>query len=92
MCALSVLSDSAALWTVAGQVPLPKEFFRQFSRQFSRIFLEWVTISSPGRSSHPRIKPKPLVSPAWTGEFFTTEPPGKPRLRWVTIISDSSEG
>ena len=27
---------------------------------------------------HPEIKPSSPVSPAWTGRFFTTVPPGKP--------------
>ena len=59
---------------------------------FQTRILEWVSISSSRGSSRPRIKPKSAVSPAWTGEFLTTESPGKPRLRWGTIISDSSEG
>ena len=32
---------------------------------------------SPGDLPDPGIEP---VSPALTGEFFTTEPPGKPKL------------
>ena len=37
--------------------------------------LEWVAISSSGGSSDSGIEP---ASPALAGEFFTTEPPGKP--------------
>ena len=37
--------------------------------------LEWVDISSSRGSSQPGIEP---ASPALAGEFFTTEPPGKP--------------
>ena len=36
--------------------------------------LEWVTISSSRESSQPGIEP---VSPAFSGMFFTVEPPGK---------------
>ena len=32
---------------------------------------------SPGDLPDPRIKPKPLVSPALEGGLFTTVPPGK---------------
>ena len=32
----------------------------------------------PGDLLDPRIEPLSLVSPASAGEFFTTEPPGKP--------------
>ena len=37
--------------------------------------LEWVAVSFSRGPSWPGIKP---ASPALTGEFFTTEPPGKP--------------
>ena len=42
---------------------------------FQAIILEWVVISSSRGSSDPGVE---LVSPALTGRFFTTEPPGKP--------------
>ena len=38
---------------------------------------EWVAISSSRGSAPTRDEP---VSPALAGEFFTTEPPGKPQL------------
>ena len=41
--------------------------------------LEWIAISSPVGSSWPRIEP---VSPALASRFFTTEPPGKPYIKW----------
>ena len=40
--------------------------------------LEWVAISSS--SGSPGIEPTSPVSSAWTVEFFTIEPPGKPGL------------
>ena len=40
--------------------------------------LEWVAISFSRGSSSPGIEP---VSPAMAGEFFTTEPPGKPNVK-----------
>ena len=39
--------------------------------------LEWVAISSPGALPSPWIEPR---SPALAGEFFTTEPQGKPQF------------
>ena len=40
--------------------------------------LEWVVISFSRGSSQPGDRPK---SPALEGRFFTTAPPGKPRIR-----------
>ena len=52
--------------------------------------LEWVAMPSPGDLPDPGIKP---LSPALAGEFFTTEPPGKPsnietemRINFNTLI------
>ena len=42
--------------------------------------LEWIAISSSWGSSQPRDRTWSLASPALTGRFFTTEPPGKPRI------------
>ena len=39
--------------------------------------LQWVAFPSPGDLSDPGIEP---VSPALEDRFFTTEPPGKPKL------------
>ena len=45
---------------------------------FQSQILEWVAISSsPGDLPDPGIEP---TSPALTGRFFTTEPPGKPHV------------
>ena len=40
--------------------------------------MEWAAISSSRGSSQPRIEPASPVVPAFTGRFFTIEPPGKP--------------
>ena len=58
--------------TVAQQVPLSMRILQ------TRI-LEWVALPSSRGSSDPGIKPAYLVSPALAGEFFTTEPLGKPK-------------
>ena len=56
-------------WTVACQAPLPMEFSRQ-------EYQSGLPFPSPGDSPDPGIEP---ISPALTGRFFTTEPPGKPK-------------
>ena len=68
---LSGVRLSATPWTVALQAPL----FVGFSRQES-----WsgLTFPSPGDLPDPELKPSSLVSPALSGGFFTTAPPGKP--------------
>ena len=58
-------------WTVACQAPL----FMGLPRQESWSGLPFP---SPGDLPNPKIKPS---SPALAGEFFTTEPSGKPK--WV---------
>ena len=61
----SVMSDSAAPWTVAHQAPLPMEFSRQ---QY------WcdVPFPTPGDLPDPGMKSTSPVSPALAGVFFTT--------------------
>ena len=56
-------------WTVARQAPLSMEFSRQ-------EYESGLPCPSPGDLPNPEIKP---ASPALTGRFFTTEPPGKPQ-------------
>ena len=73
MLSCSDMSDSATPWTVALQVPLPVEF----SREEYWIGLPFPT---PGDLPEPGIEPKSLVSRALAGRFFTTAPPGKPKL------------
>jgi len=40
--------------------------------------LEWVAFPPPGDCPDPGMEPLFSASPALAGEFFTTEPPGKP--------------
>jgi len=56
------------LWTVACQVPLAMGFSRQ-------EYWTGLECPPPGDFPNPGITPG---SPAWTGGFITTEPPGKP--------------
>ena len=54
---------------------LPGSSVHGFSQ--ARI-LQWVAISFSSDFLDPGIEPKTCASPALAGEFFTTEPPGKP--------------
>ena len=67
----SVMSNSATPWTIACQASLSMGFSRP--EHWSRL-----TFSSPGDFPDPRIEPASPASAALAGEFFTTEPPGKP--------------
>ena len=62
----------ATPWTIALQVPLSVGFSRQ-------EYWSGLAFPSPGDLPDPGIEP---VSPALTGSFFTTEPPGKPTLKY----------
>ena len=64
MLSLSVMSDSAILWSVAQQVPPTMGFPRPFP--------------PPEDLPHPGIKAQSPVSPALAGGFFTNVPSGKP--------------
>ena len=64
------MSDSATLWTVAGQAPLSVGFF------ITRI-LEWVAISSSRRAAQPRESNfLPLLH--WKAGSLPLAPPEKP--------------
>jgi len=41
--------------------------------------LEWVAMPPPGDLPDPGSEPEFPLSPALTGGFFTTKPPGKPQ-------------
>ena len=60
-------------WTVAHQATLSMEFPRQ-------EYWSGLPFSPPGDLPDPGIKP---MSSALAGEFFTTEPPGKPLAVWL---------
>ena len=64
----SVVSHSAAPWTVAHQAPLSVGFPRQ-------EYWRGLLLPTPGDLPDPGIEPMSLVSPALAGGFFTPEPP-----------------
>ena len=68
-CLVAHLYLFVTLWTVAHQAPLSMGFCRQ-------EYWSGLSFPSPGDLPDPGIEP---VSPALAGEFFITEPPGKPR-------------
>ena len=55
----------ATLWTIAHQISLAMGFSRQ-------VYWSGLPFSIPGDLPNPGIKPTSLMSPALTGEFFTT--------------------
>ena len=57
-------------WAVALQASLPTGFSRQ-------EYWSGLLFPSPGDLLDPGVEP---ASPALAGGFFTTEPPGKPRV------------
>ena len=67
----------ATPWTVAHQDPLSMGFPRQ-------EYWSGLTFPSPGDLLNPGIKP---ASPALADGFFTTEPPGKPKMGVAVPIS-----
>ena len=67
-CSLSHVWLFANPWIVAHQAPLSMGFLRQ--EHWSEL-----PLPSPGDLPDQGIEP---MSPALAGEFFTTEPPGKP--------------
>ena len=73
-CVLSCVQLFATPWTVACQVPRPVEFSRQEY---------WSRLSFPptGNLPDPGIKHKSLASSAFLGRSFTTEPPGKHKVK-----------
>ena len=66
----------AALWTVAHQAPPSMGFSRH--KYWSRL-----PFPSPGDFPDPGIEPR---SPALQADTLTSEPPGKPQWRSLTII------
>ena len=70
MLSHSVVSDSATLWTVVHQAPLPIRFFQQ-------EYWSGLPYPSPEDIPVPGIELASLVSPASAGGFFTSVPPGK---------------
>ena len=70
-CLVAGIQLFATPWTAACQAPLSMGFF-------GLDYWSGLLFPSPGDLPDPGIKPR---SPALAGEFFTTEPPRKPRER-----------
>ena len=70
LVAQSCLTLFATPWTVAFQAPLSVGFPRQ-------EYCSGLPFPSPGDLPGPGIKP---VFPSLASGFFTTEPPGKPKV------------
>ena len=70
----------ATPWTEAYQAPLSMEFPRQ-------EYWSGLPFASPEDLPDPGIE---LTSPALAGEFFTTEPPGKPIVTFYFAINNDS--
>ena len=68
VCILSHVQLFVTSWIVAHQAPLSTGFSRQES-------------PSPGDLPDPGIEPKSPGSPALAGGYFTSSPPGKPKVR-----------
>ena len=72
------MSDSFVTpWAVAHQALHSMEFSRQ-------EYWSGLPLPFPGDLPNPEIEP---ASPALAGEFFTTEPPGKPFYMYARMLS-----
>ena len=67
------------LWTVAHQAPLSMGFSRQ-------EYWNGLPCPPPRDLLNPGIEPVSLKSPALTGNFFTAEPPGKPKSDYFFFL------
>ena len=94
MCSVthSCLTLCKPMESVAHQAPLSMGF----SKQLSGEYRNGLPFPPPGDLPDPRIKPMSPASPPLEGEFFTSEPPGKPigsltlgRLRNISILQSS---
>ena len=68
---LSCVRLFATPWAESLKAPLSMEFS-------SQGYWSLLPFPPPGDLPEPGIKPTSTASPALAGEFFTTEPPGKP--------------
>ena len=66
-------------WTVTHQTSLSKGFPRQ-------EYWSGLPLSTPGNIPDSKIKPTSPVSPALVVGFFTTEPPGKPKVGCINYL------
>ena len=75
VCTLSRVQLSVTPWTAAHQAPLSRWFSRQG-------YWSGLPFLPPGNLLDPGTEPMSLASLALAGRFFTTAPPGKPRVSW----------
>ena len=78
---MSVVSDSATLWTVAHQAPLSMGFSRQ-------EYWSVLPCPPPGHLPDPGIELVSLMSPALSGGFFTTSPTWEALMDVYHILTD----
>ena len=82
MYVVSCVRHFGTEWTVALQSPPSMDFSRQEYRS-------GLSFPSPGYLPNPGIEPVTPASPALSGRFFTTAPPGKPNsmfIPWLPIL------
>ena len=73
----------AVPWTVDCQVPPSMGFSRQ-------EYWSGLPYSSPGDLPHPGFKPASLTSPALQVDSLSFEPPGKPHIKLLLLLSHFS--
>ena len=78
MKSLSHVQFFATSWTIAYHTPPSMGFSWQ-------EYWSGLPFPSPGDLPGPGMKPTSPVSPALAGEFFTTEPPGKPMENGMVV-------
>ena len=75
---LSCVQLFATSWTIVCQAHVSIGFSWQ-------EYWSGLPFPSPGDLPGPGMKPTSPVSPALAGEFFTTEPPGKPMENGMVV-------
>ena len=73
---LSCVQVFVTPWTVARRAPLSMGFPR-------REYWSGLPFPSPGDLLYPEIKSASPATPELAGEFFTTEPSGKPNVLYI---------
>ena len=79
MLSYTVMSDSVTPWTVAHQVPLSMGLSRQ---------AHWSGLPFPPPEDLPTPGTEPTfpASLGLAGGFFITNPPGKPKMEYYSVI------
>ena len=72
----------ATPWTVAHKASLSMGFLKQ-------EYWRTLPFPAPGDLPNPGIKP---TTPALAGEFFTSEPPGKPKSKYMWVLISYEPG